>query len=108
MGMSMGGSDFRPGFDERREVWRLLHHLAAADRIRFLQWCCDQVSGAGVVTKVTENDGSVSAVWHDICLLCYDRGLTLESIGEKLVRVVKRLGVEPGTDRGACVGYRTS
>jgi hypothetical protein len=97
MAISMGGSDFRPGFDERREVWRLLHHLTTEDRLKFLQWCCDQVSTTHVKTKITENDGSIDAVYWDLNLLAYDRGLSLDRIGTSLVKAVKRFGVRPGT-----------
>lgn len=85
----MGGSDYRPGFDERREVWRLLTFLPPQRRIAFLQECCDAASTAGVKTKVMENGGSVSEVWHDIQLLCYSHGLSLETIGQQLVKRVR-------------------
>lgn len=102
-----GGSDFRPEFDERREVWRLLHHLTPELRIRFLRWCCRQVSTDAVKTDVTQSDGSVNGVLGDIYLLCFDRGLSLGTIGEKLVEVVKRYGTDPGLQRKA-VGFRVT
>lgn len=86
----MGGSDYRPGFDERREVWRLLGHLGPADRIKFLQDCCARVSSGNVTEKVIESDGSVNTVYWDLQTLCFSRGLNLNDVGERLVRFVRR------------------
>ena len=85
----MDGSAFDPGFDDRREIWRLLGHLDAAGRIAFLRGCCEQVSTPGVKTVVTESGGSVNEVYWDLLTLSYANGLSLERIGEKLVGVVR-------------------
>jgi hypothetical protein len=88
----MGGSDYWPEFDERREIHRLLSYLDPPHRINLLGRCCQMVSTEGVQTRVTESSGSVGDVWHDIMLLAFDRGLRLEVIGKHLVRWVRRYG----------------
>jgi hypothetical protein len=107
--MNMGGSDYNPCFDSRREIWRLLQHLDARTRLRFLQSCCDMFSTATVKTTVDkDNDGSVNAVYWDLQSLMFDRGGNIEQIGEKLVRWVKRFGVEPSNHNRSGVGYRAT
>lgn len=106
MSVTLGGSDYQPGFDARREVWRLLGHLTPEVRIKFLSSCCEMVSTSGVREGVTESDGTVNSVFWDLQTLCFSRGLNLDDIGVKLVRWVKRFGVRPGTKNRPSVGYR--
>lgn len=80
----MGGS-----FDERREIYRLLGHLDSPSRIVWLEWCCVQVSSLSVETKVIQSSGDVQEVYDDALSLHYLYGLSLEKMGQELVRRVR-------------------
>lgn len=78
-----------PEFDERREIWRLLHLLTKEQRIRWLKWCCRQVSNQWIKTKVLESSGEIGEVWHEAMSLCVGNGLSAHRAGEKLVVMVR-------------------
>jgi hypothetical protein len=78
------------GFDERREIWRLLKHLSPAKRIEWLKWCCQQVSQGAVQTKVIESKGGHEEVFWDGLSLKAVHGLSLETMGLRLLDMVHR------------------
>lgn len=74
---------------EMREMRRLLTKLTADERVGWLRWCCRQVSQPGFAgTKIVENDGGVESVLWDAISLKATFGLSLELMGQKLVRLV--------------------
>jgi hypothetical protein len=79
-------------FDERREIWRLLTRAPKETRIRWLKWCCKQVSGGGVETRVLESSGEAGEVYHEALSLVVGSTLDVHRAGEKLVEMVKRSG----------------
>jgi len=77
-----------PPKDDRREIWILLKRAKPAVRVRWLAWCCEQVSSEYVKTKVLESSGTVGEVWHEWASLTFGSGLSVAASGERLVRMV--------------------
>jgi len=78
-----------PEFDERREIWRLLQKATPPQRIKWLQWCCEQVSRPCVKTTVQQSSGTATEVWWDWCSLAFGSILSVTASGEKLVEIVR-------------------
>lgn len=77
------------GFDERREIYRLLKHLTPQRRIEWLKWCCSQVSAGAAKTKVIESQGGLDEVFWDGLSLKAVHGLSLETMGLRLTEMVR-------------------
>lgn len=82
----------RLGFDERRELYRLIDRLNKRDRIAFLHWACKQVSKPGMETFVEKQSGETEEVFWDAMNLAFTWGLSIEKMGGYLIGVCRRLG----------------
>jgi hypothetical protein len=78
-----------PEYDDRREIRRMLDRLGPRQRIQWLQWCCQQVSGGGVTTYVEKSSGEAADVFRDWATLCWGSGLTVRKSGDRLIQVVR-------------------
>lgn len=63
----------------------MLSRLPPDKRILFQSRCCQLVSGAGTVTKVTGSTGTVNEVYLDLMLMHHSYGLKLETMLDGLV-----------------------
>ena len=82
-----------PEFDDRREVWRLLHRATKRQRVKWLRWCCQQISTDFVKKDVIESSGEVGEVWAEAMSLAFGNGMSVHRAGEKLVEIVKGFDV---------------
>lgn len=74
---------------DSRELTALLERLEPQQRIAFVNWCCQQVTGPVQGVKVTSHTGTAREAFLDLQYLSAVFGLDLDMAARQLVRLVR-------------------